>query len=140
MHIKLKNFFIGHLDQLMNFYFKFLWGRCSIVWQSPLNITVLGRACARRGKVELRLNSPLLLSKTKKLTKSYFSSSTLETFSAISQGRSKIIQFCKKFRNLQGTGCPFQLNIDHFSKNRMYPPPPPPQSLLNCDSILKSCM
>ena len=43
----------------MNFYFKFLWGRCSILWQSPLNITVLGRACARRGKVELRLNTSL---------------------------------------------------------------------------------
>ena len=57
MHIKLKNFFIGHLDQLMNFYFKFLWGRCSILWQSPLNITVLGRACARRAEVELRSNS-----------------------------------------------------------------------------------
>ena len=23
--------------------------RCSILWQSPLNITVLGRACAERG-------------------------------------------------------------------------------------------
>ena len=57
MHIKLKKFFIGHLDQLMNFYFKFLWGRCSILWQSPLNITVLGRACARRAEVELRSNS-----------------------------------------------------------------------------------
>ena len=33
----------------MNFYFKLLWGRCGILWQSPLNITVLGHACAERG-------------------------------------------------------------------------------------------
>ena len=29
---------------------------CSILWQSPLNSIVLGRACALRGMLELRLN------------------------------------------------------------------------------------
>ena len=43
----------------MNFYFKFLWGKCSILWESPLNIIVLGRACALGGIVELRSNREL---------------------------------------------------------------------------------